>query len=118
MVDNKQKAKKLDRVFHSLSDSTRRDILLRIAKQKWTVTELAEPFQMSLAAVSKHLKVLEGAGLLTRTIDGRVHRCQINIEPLQSASQVIEMYRAFWTSQLDALESFLQKSQKLDKEEK
>jgi DNA-binding transcriptional ArsR family regulator len=121
MVNNRkhteQLSERLDRVFHSLSVSTRRDILSRIAEREWTVTELAEPFQMSLAAVSKHLKVLENAGLLTRTIDGRIHRCQINVEPLQSATDVIEKYRAFWKGQFDALESFLKKSQ-INKKEK
>jgi DNA-binding transcriptional ArsR family regulator len=110
MSEYKMQAEKLDRVFYALSDSTRRGILLRIAEREWTVSELAEPFKISLSAVSKHIKVLEGVGLLTRTIDGRIHRCQINVTPLQAARQVIEKYFTFWTNQLDALESFVERS--------
>jgi DNA-binding transcriptional ArsR family regulator len=106
----KRESDKLDRIFQALSDATRREILLQIAEKECTVTELAAPFKMSLAAVSKHLKVLEAAGLLQRTVDGRVHRCSMNVEPLHKAAEMIGRYQAFWSDQLDALENYLTKA--------
>src|SRR5690242_8805910 len=106
----KRHSDKLDRIFHALSDSTRREILLQIAGKECTVSELAAPYKMSLAAVSKHLKVLEAADLLQRTVDGRVHRCSMNAEPLQKVSKVIQEYQAFWSDQLDSLAEFLNKN--------
>ena len=79
------------------------------------VTELAEPYRMSLNAISKHLKVLEKAGLLKRTVDGRVHRCAMDAEPLTQAMDVIHEYQAFWGRQLDALDEFLTNAQKKEK---
>jgi DNA-binding transcriptional ArsR family regulator len=102
-----QNSKELDRIFHALSDSTRRKILRAIAEKAVKVTDLAEPFEMSLNAVSKHLKVLEAAGLLKRTIDGRVHRCSMNFEPLIEAKNLIQYYQTFWNQHLDALEELL-----------
>jgi DNA-binding transcriptional ArsR family regulator len=107
MVKHSAAARKLDRVFQALSDSTRRDILLKIASREHTVSELAAPYRISLAAVSKHLKVLEGAGLLERAVDGRVHRCSLNPAPLEGALETIRHYQEFWNHQLDALEAFL-----------
>ena len=103
----KQQEEAIDRIFHALSDATRRGILLRIADSERTVGELAEPYKMSLAAVSKHLKVLERAGLLTRNVDGRVHRCTMNANPLEQAQEIIQRYRDFWKGRLDALEEYL-----------
>src|SRR5579863_6880618 len=100
----------LDATFGALSDPTRRAILARLAQGQAKVTELAEPFQMSLPAISKHLRVLESAGLLRREIDGRVHRCRLDADPMKDASAWMAQYRAFWESQFDALERFLQET--------
>jgi DNA-binding transcriptional ArsR family regulator len=100
----------LDATFGALADSTRRAILARLARGEAMVTELAEPFDMSLPAISKHLRVLESAGLLHRTIDGRVHHCRLAAEPMKDAAAWIAQYRAFWESQLDALAKYLEKT--------
>lgn len=98
----------LDLVFRALGDSTRRRILKRLAQsESCTVGELAEPFEMSLNAVSKHLKVLEKAGLLRRRRDGRIHRCAADLKPLEPAGELLAQYRAFWTDRLDELEAYL-----------
>jgi len=97
----------IDRIFHALSDQTRRKLLLKIADSECRVTDLAQPFAMSLNAISKHLKVLEAAGLLKRTVDGRVHRCRADMKPLETATEVIARYTTHWQKQLDALEKFL-----------
>jgi DNA-binding transcriptional ArsR family regulator len=98
----------LDATFAALSDPTRRAILARLAQGEATVTQLAEPFPFSLPAVSKHLRVLESAGLLTREINGRIHRCRLAPEPMKTASQWIEHYRVFWEKQFDALAKYLE----------
>ena len=100
----------LDSTFGALSDPTRRAILARLAQGEAKVTELAEPFKMSLPAISKHLRVLESAGLLRREIDGRVHRIRLDADPMKNAAAWIAQYRAFWESQFDALEKFLQET--------
>jgi DNA-binding transcriptional ArsR family regulator len=100
----------LDATFGALADPTRRAILARLARGEAMVTELAQPFEMSLPAISKHLRVLESAGLLEREIDGRVHRCRLAAEPMKEAAAWIEKYRAFWESQFDALEKYLLKT--------
>jgi DNA-binding transcriptional ArsR family regulator len=97
----------LDKIFHALSDTTRRRLLNRLAEKECMVTELAEPYAMSLNAISKHLKVLEAAGLLRRTKDGRVHRCRIDIEPLGEVERVVAYYKQFWECQMDQLEHAL-----------
>ena len=97
----------LDRVFHALADPTRRAMLRRLANGEHSVGELAEPFDMSVAAAAKHVKVLEGAGLLRRSIEGRTHRCRIEAGPLAEADQWIAYYERFWTGRLDALETAL-----------
>lgn len=109
---------KLDSAFAALSDPTRRAILARLSEGEAQVTELAEPFGMSLPAVSKHLKVLERARLITRHVDGRVHRFHVNPEPLQQASAWIEQYQTFWCEQLDALGDYLETSVKKTAKEK
>jgi DNA-binding transcriptional ArsR family regulator len=106
----------LDATFGALSDPTRRAILARLAKGEAQVTELAQPFGMSLPAVSKHLRVLEKASLIKRHVDGRVHRFQINPTPLQTAHQWIEHYEKFWAEQLTSLGKYLEKT--VSKEEK
>jgi DNA-binding transcriptional ArsR family regulator len=105
MVNYRQAA--LDSTFAALADPTRRAILARLAIAETNVTALAAPFAMSLPAVSKHLRILESAGLLRRTVAGRVHRCRLAAQPMRDATAWMEQYRVFWESQLDALEKFL-----------
>jgi DNA-binding transcriptional ArsR family regulator len=93
----------LDRVFAALADPSRRAILARLAGGEATVGELAEPFAMSRPAISKHLDVLERAGLVHRVADGRVNRCHLDGQPLRSAVEWMEQYRRYWEGQLDAL---------------
>jgi DNA-binding transcriptional ArsR family regulator len=99
---------RLDAVFAALADPTRRRIVARLARGTATVGELAEPFAMSLPAVSKHLGVLERAGLLRREVDGRIHRCTLDGKPLAAAVGFIEHYRVFWRDQLDRLADYLE----------
>lgn len=98
----------LDRTFAALADPTRRAILSRLARGDALVTELASPFRMSIQAVSKHLGVLESAGLLVRHKDGRTRRCRLTPAPLRDAGAWIAEYREFWHAQFEALERFLQ----------
>ncbi|HEY6929257.1 MAG TPA: metalloregulator ArsR/SmtB family transcription factor [Thermoanaerobaculia bacterium] len=100
----------LDATFSALADPTRRAILARLALGQTSVTELAHPFAISLPAVSKHLRVLERAGLLARFRDGRVHRCQIEAEPMRAAADWIARYRGFWEDRLDALDRYLKET--------
>jgi DNA-binding transcriptional ArsR family regulator len=100
----------LSAVFGALADPTRRAILARLARGQSTVSELAEPFDMSLPAVSKHLNVLEHAGLLHRSRDGRLRRCRLDPQPMQDASDWIESHRTFWEAQFDRLERFLEET--------
>lgn len=104
-------AEQLDKIFHALADSTRREMVRRLAGQELTVTELAAPYPMSLAAASKHIKVLEEAGLLHRTIRGRTHICRLDPQSLAAANAWIRFYDRFWNDQLDALERELNKLQ-------
>lgn len=97
----------LDRTFAALADPTRRAILARLGEGQASVGELAEPFDMSLPAVSKHLKVLERAGLIERRKDGRTHYCRVNAAPLRDADEWLARYRAFWEGSLDSLAHFL-----------
>lgn len=98
---------RLDRVFHALSDGTRRAMLRRLAARECSVGELAEPFQMSLAAASKHIRTLEDAGLIRRTVEGRTHRCRIEPGPLHGVGRWLRHYEKFWNRKLDALETAL-----------
>ena len=97
----------LDTIFHALGDATRRAMLSDLAVGDRTVGELAEPFAMSLAAASKHIKVLEAAGLIRRDVRGRTHVCALEPAPLMSADQWLGVYRRFWTNRLDTLEQLL-----------
>jgi DNA-binding transcriptional ArsR family regulator len=101
----------LDATFSALSDATRRGILARLASGESSVSELAAPYEMSLPAVSKHLRVLESAGLVERHKDGRVQRCRLIAEPLKDGAEWIERYRLFWEQQFDALALYLEESQ-------
>lgn len=94
---------RLDAVFRALGDRTRRALLARLAKHPAMVTELAKPFDMSLPAVSKHIRVLESAGLVRRAIDGRMHQCALNSEPLATVEDWLRHYRHFWQGGLDSL---------------
>ena len=98
----------LDATFSALADPTRRAILTRLAEGETSVTELAAPFDMSLTAVSKHLKVLERAGLIDRSRRAQTSPCRLNAEPLQEAAAWIVAYRAFWEGSLDRLEGYLE----------
>ena len=109
MVNYNRASGRLDRVFSALSDPTRRAIVVRLARGSATVGELAAPFRMTLPAVTKHIKVLERAGLLSREIEGRVHRCSLSGEPMAEASAWIERHRAFWAAQLDSLSDYFKR---------
>jgi DNA-binding transcriptional ArsR family regulator len=97
----------LDAVFHALGNLTRRRMLRRLADGERTVGQLAEPFNMSLAAASKHIKALEVAGLIRRDIQGRTHVCHLNAGPLSAADEWLRYYERFWDSRLDRLEELL-----------
>lgn len=94
----------LDSVFQALSDGTRRRMLRSLSTQPRSVGELAAPFRISLAAASKHIKVLERAGLVQRQIHGRTHLCRLRAEALAEAERWLQHYQQFWTERLDALE--------------
>lgn len=100
----------LDAVFHALADATRRSMLRALAAGERTVGELAAPFDMSLAAASKHIKVLESAGLIRRKVRGRTHFCSIDPGPLASAHEWLSFYERFWGLRLDALEALLREA--------
>lgn len=99
-----QRTEQLDRVFRALADPTRRAMLRRLASGEHSVSDLAEPFDMSLAGASKHVKVLERAGLVERRVDGRRHRCRLKAEALARADRWLRYYERFWSTRLDALE--------------
>jgi DNA-binding transcriptional ArsR family regulator len=99
----------LDQVYDAIADPTRRTILGILAEGETNVGSLAERFPISLNGVSKHVKVLERAGLIERTIQGREHRLRLNAEPLREAAMWLEHYRGFWGTRLEALEAFLRK---------
>jgi DNA-binding transcriptional ArsR family regulator len=97
----------LDTVFHALGDTTRRQMLRELADGERSVGQLAEPFAISLAAASKHIKALENAGLIRREVRGRTHLCRLDPGPLASAYRWLSFYERFWTDRLDALERLL-----------
>ena len=108
----KYSSRTLDRTFAALADPTRRQILAHLARGHRRVTDLAQPHDMSLPAVSKHLRVLEKAGLLRRRRYGRVHEMQLNADPLKKAALWVEDYRKFWEGSLDRLAAYLEKTNK------
>lgn len=108
----KYPSKALDRTFAALADPTRRRILAHLARGDQCVTRLARPHAMSLPAISKHLRVLEKAGLLRRRRYGRVHEMQLAAEPLKQAAQWVEEYRKFWEGSLDRLAQYLEETNK------
>jgi DNA-binding transcriptional ArsR family regulator len=99
---------RLDLVFRALGDRTRRALLARLAEKPAMVTELAEPFAMSLPAVSRHIRVLERARLVVRRVDGRVHHCALDPAPLKTAEAWLSQYRQFWEGQLAALARYVE----------
>ena len=102
----------LNRTFAALADPTRRRILAHLSRGDRCVTDLARPHAMSLPAISKHLRVLEKAGLLRRRRYGRVHEIQLEAKPLKQAAQWVEEYRKFWEGSLDRLAEYLEKADK------
>jgi len=98
---------RLDRTFGALANSTRRAILARLAEGEATVNELAEPFNMSLPAISKHIKVLERAGLITQGQKAQYRPCTIDATPLQEISKWTEQYRHIWEESFDRMESYI-----------
>ena len=102
-----QTADPLSATFSALADPTRRAILARLASGEASVTELAEPFDISLPAVSKHLKVLERAGLIARNREAQWRRCRLEAAPLRGAADWLDLYREFWEERLDRLEAYL-----------
>ena len=102
-----QTSQQLNRVFFALSDGTRRDILARLAQGGTTIGELAAPFEISKPAISKHVKVLESAGLINRTITGRLHQCTLTVAGLKTAEEWLNFHRRFWESRFDAFSDLL-----------
>lgn len=107
---------RLSIIFAALADPTRRAILARLASGETSVTDLAEPFEMSLPAVSKHLKVLENAGLIARGRDAQWRPCRIEAAPLKEVSDWADRYRHFWDESFDRLDDYLKKMQKEKKD--
>lgn len=105
----------LDATFSALADPTRRGILEQLARGQTRVTDLAKPYAMSLPAISKHLRVLEKAGLIRRNRVGREHRIRVDPKPIQAARDWIQFYATHWQQQFDALDAFLAEAQRTDK---
>ena len=109
MVDGRAR---MNAVFHALAHDARRDMLHRLASGELSVGELAAPLSMSLAAASKHIMVLQQAGLIRRHIRGRCHVCRLESGPLASASSWLDFYERFWSERLDALSDVIQSTSK------
>jgi DNA-binding transcriptional ArsR family regulator len=101
---------RLDLTFGALADGTRRAILARLALSEASVGELAKPFRVSRPAISKHLRVLERAGLVRRSREGRVSRCVLDARALREASEWVDQYREFWTGRLDELARYVERT--------
>jgi DNA-binding transcriptional ArsR family regulator len=108
----------MNSVFHALGDATRRHMLRDLAGGERTVSQLAQPFAISLAAASKHIKVLESAGMIRREVRGRTHLCRLDPGPLASAHEWLSFYERFWTSRLDVLEQLLRAEDDASKSKK
>jgi DNA-binding transcriptional ArsR family regulator len=109
---------RLDSIFHALGDATRRQMLRDLASGERTVGQLAEPFDISLAAASKHIKALEGAGLIRREVRGRTHVCRLDPGPLANANDWLSYYERFWTQSLDKLDALLRAEQQTQSDKK
>src|SRR5215468_5114966 len=112
----KQKAPEMDDVFRALADRTRREILFRVARADCTVAELSKPFKISAPAISRHLRVLEQAGILQRVRTGKHHRFHLNPRPLAEVRSTLEQLTIFWLQRLDALEKFLAQEKSASKQ--
>ena len=106
------RSSELDHIFAALADPTRRAILQALARRPATINEIAKPFSVSLNAISKHVMVLERAGLLRREVHGREHVCRLQARPLEDATAWLEHYRQFWEVRLDALERYVSNKMK------
>jgi DNA-binding transcriptional ArsR family regulator len=115
MVEQQTAADGLSAVFAALADPTRRAILDRLIGGEASVTELAEPFDMSMPAISKHLKVLERAGLVARSRDAQWRPCHLDPAPLKSAADWLDHYRRFWEQSFDRLDEYLRELKKKEK---
>jgi DNA-binding transcriptional ArsR family regulator len=102
----------LDFLFRALGDRTRRALLSNLAEKPAMITELAEPFDMSLPAVSRHIRVLERARLVVRNVDGRVHHCSLDLAPLRTVEDWLRHYRRFWEGKLEALACYVEGTDK------
>jgi DNA-binding transcriptional ArsR family regulator len=100
---------RLDALFHALSHRARRALLTRLAEAPAMITDLAQPFAMSLPAISRHIRVLERAGLVARSVDGRVHQCSLDARPLKTADKWLSHYRTFWERSLESLAHYAEK---------
>jgi DNA-binding transcriptional ArsR family regulator len=100
--------RRLDLIFRALGDETRRKVLARLASHSATITELAEPFAMSLPAVSRHIRVLEKAHLVHRTVEGRVHHCRLDPGSLREVDLWLRHYRQFWDESLESLARYIE----------
>ena len=110
-----QTTEQLNRVFFALSDGTRRGILAQLAEGSTTIGELAAPYEMSKPAISKHMKILENAGLIERVISGRQHRCTLTTAGLKTAEDWLNFHRTFWESRFAALSALLQEQESQDR---
>ena len=110
MVD--YQTQNMDSILHALANSARRGIVMQLAKKDLTVNELAEKYDMSLQAVSKHIQVLVKSGLVVQEKEGRTRHCRVNYEPLGKVSDLINEYKRFWEKRLDALEIYFERTKK------
>jgi DNA-binding transcriptional ArsR family regulator len=118
MVQQPTSSEHLNATFSALADPTRRAILARLASGETSVSELAEPFEMSMPAISKHLKVLQRAGLIERGREAQWRPCRLAAGPLKDASDWLDRYRRFWEESFDRLEDYLRELQKLESQKK
>jgi DNA-binding transcriptional ArsR family regulator len=118
MVHQLTSSEHLNATFAAIADPTRRAILARLASGQTSVSELAEPFEMSLPAISKHLKVLQRAGLIARSREAQWRPCRLAAGPLKDASDWLDRYRRFWEESFDRLEDYLSELQKRESQKK
>ena len=104
MTENEER---IDRLFNALGDQTRRKMLMMLSRGSLNVSELGEPFATTKQAISKHLKVLEDAGLISKQKDGRIQHCNFNPSALKDVQKIIDQYREFWGQRLDALDDYI-----------
>jgi DNA-binding transcriptional ArsR family regulator len=100
----------MDAVFIALADPTRRGMITRLSKGPASIGELGRPYDITKPAITKHVKILERAGLISRKKDGRVHRCKLNPKPMEQAEDWIEKHRKFWEASLDALARYVEQT--------